>query len=126
MAQRGAAGTPWALVRRAFAAALAVAAGTGTAVAADLEAAWDAHLRGLLPQAHTLLQADGPASPEHRFALAGVALELGDLDGAQAALEPLAGDAAHPDFPRAALLLGRLHLAAGRDGAARRAFVASL
>ncbi len=126
MAQRGAAGTRWALVRRAFAAALAAVAGAGTAVAADLEAAWDAQLRGLLPQAHTLLEADGPAGPEHRFALAGVALELGDLDGAQAALEPLAGDAAHPDFPRAALLLGRLHLAAGRDGAARRAFVASL
>ena len=126
MAQRGAAGTRWALVRRAFAAALAAVAGVGTAVAADLEAAWDAQLRGLLPQAHTLLEADGPASPEHRFALAGVALELGDLDGAQAALEPLAGDAAHPDFPRAALLLGRLHLAAGRDGAARRALFASL
>lgn len=126
MAQRGAAGTRWAFVRRAFAAALAAVAGVGTAVPADLEAAWDAQLRGLLPQAHTLLEAGGPASPEHRFALAGVALELGDLDGAQAALEPLAGDAAHPDFPRAALLLGRLHLAAGRDGAARRALFASL
>lgn len=113
-------------IRRALVAALAAGAGAGTAVPADLEAAWDAQLRGRLPQAQMLLEAGDPASPEHRLALAGVALELGDLDRAQAALEPLAGDAGHPDYPRAALLLGRLHLAAGRDGAARRALFASL
>ncbi len=122
MANRGAASP----IRWVLASMLAPAAGVGTAFPADLEAAWDAQLRGRLPQAQRLLEADEPASPEHRFALAGVALELGELDRAQAALEPLAGDAGQRDYPRAALLLGRLHLAAGRDGDARRAFSASL
>lgn len=118
----------WAAVRIrwALASALAPAAGMGTALAADLDAAWDAQLRGRLPQAQILLAAGEPASPEHRFALAGVALELGELDRAQTVLQPLAGDPGHPAYPRAALLLGRLHLAAGRDGDARRAFAASL
>ena len=99
----------------------------GRASAADLEAAWDAQLRGRLQQAQVLLESDlVPASPAHRLALAGVALELGDLDRALSALQPLVDDAAHPDFPGAVLLLGRLHLAAGRDDDARSAFSASL
>ena len=99
----------------------------GRASAADLEAAWDAQLRGRLQQAQVLLESDlVPATPAHRLALAGVALELGDLDRALAALQPLVDDAAHPDFPGAVLLLGRLHLAAGRDDDARSAFSASL
>ena len=113
-------------VRWLLALVLAPALGVGTACAADLEAVWDAQLRGRLHHAHLLLEAGEPATPEHRLALASVALELGELDRAQAALEPLAGDDTHPDYPRAALLLGRLHLAAGRDGDARQAFTASL
>ena len=113
-------------VRWLLALVLAPALGVGTACAADLEAVWDAQLRGRLQHAQLLLEAGEPATPEHRFALASVALELGELDRAQAALEPLAGDAGHPDYPRAALLLGRLHLAAGRDGDARQALSASL
>ena len=113
-------------VRWLLALVLALALGIGTACAADLEAVWDAQLRGRLQHAQLLLEAGEPATPEHRFALASVALELGELDRAQAVLEPLAGDAGHPDYPRAALLLGRLHLAAGRDGDARQALSASL
>lgn len=113
-------------VRWLLALALAPALGVGIACAADLEAVWDAQLRGRLQHAQLLLEAGEPATPEHRLALASVALELGELDRAQVALEPLAGDAGHPDYPRAALLLGRLHLAAGRDGDARQAFSASL
>ncbi len=113
-------------VRWLLALVLAPALGVGTACAADLEAVWDAQLRGRLHHAQLLLAGGEPATPEHRLALASVALELGELDRAQAALEPLAGDAGHPDYPRAALLLGRLHLAAGRDGDARQAFTASL
>lgn len=113
-------------VRWLLALVLAPALGVGTACAADLEAVWDAQLRGRLHHAQLLLAGGEPATPEHRLALASVALELGELDRAQAALEPLAGDAGHPDYPRAALLLGRLHLAAGRDGEARQAFSASL
>lgn len=113
-------------VRWLLALALAPALGVGTACAADLEAVWDAQLRGRLQHAQLLLEAGEPATPEHRLALASVALELGELDRAQVALEPLADDAGHPDYPRAALLLGRLHLAAGRDGDARQAFSASL
>lgn len=113
-------------VRWLLALVLAPALGVGTACAADLEAVWDAQLRGRLQHAQLLLEAGEPATPEHRFALASVALELGELDRAQAVLEPLAGDAGHPDYPRAALLLGRLHLAAGRDGDARQALSASL
>lgn len=113
-------------VRWLLALVLAPALGVGTACAADLEAVWDAQLRGRLHHAQLLLAGGEPATPEHRLALASVALELGELDRAQAALEPLAGDDTHPDYPRAALLLGRLHLAAGRDGDARQAFTASL
>ena len=106
---------------------LALTLGVGRASAADLEAAWDALLRGRLQQAQVLLEFDlVPATSAHRLALAGVALELGDLDRAQAALQPLVDDAAHPDFAGAVLLLGRLHLAAGRDDDARNAFSASL
>ena len=122
MANGGAAGGARWLLAPVFALAL----GVGGASAADLEAAWDAQLRGRLEQAQVLLETDVPATPAHRLALAGVALELGDLDRARAALEPLAADAGHPDYPCAALLLGRLHLAAGRDEAARNAFSASL
>ena len=113
-------------VRWLLALVLAPALGVGTACAADLEAVWDAQLRGRLHHAQLLLAGGEPATPEHRLALASVTLELGELDRAQAALEPLAGDDTHPDYPRAALLLGRLHLAAGRDGDARQAFTASL
>ena len=122
MANGGAAGGARWLLAPVFALAL----GVGGASAADLEAAWDAQLRGRLEQAQVLLETDVPATPAHRLALAGVALELGDLDRARVALEPLAADAGHPDYPCAALLLGRLHLAAGRDEAARNAFSASL
>ena len=122
MANGGAAGG----ARWLLAPVIALALGVGGASAADLEAAWDAQLRGRLEQAQMLLETDVPATPAHRLALAGVALELGDLDRARAALEPLAADAGHPDYPCAALLLGRLHLAAGRDEAARNAFSASL
>ncbi len=106
---------------------LALTLGVGRASAADLEAAWDAQLRGRLQQAQVLLEIDlVPATPAHRLAMAGVALELGDLDRALSALQPLVDDTAHPDFAGAALLLGRLHLAAGRDDDARSAFFASL
>lgn len=123
MATRGAAGSArWILIP-----VLALTLLVGRAAAADLEAAWDAQLRGRLQQAQVLLETDlVPASPAHRLALAGVALELGDLDRALSALQPLVDDAAHPDFPGAVLLLGRLHLAAGRDDDARSAFSASL
>lgn len=106
---------------------LALTLGVGRASAADLEAAWDAQLRGHLQQAQVLLEFDlVPTTSAHRLAMAGVALELGDLDRALSALQPLVDDAAHPDFAGAALLLGRLHLAAGRDDDARNAFSASL
>ncbi len=106
---------------------LALTLTVGRASAADLEAAWDAQLRGRLQQAQVLLESDlVPATPAHRLAMAGVALELGDLDRALSALRPLVDDPAHPDFPGAVLLLGRLHLAAGRDDDARSAFSASL
>ena len=106
---------------------LALTLGVGRTAAADLEAAWDAQLRGRLQQAQVLLESDpAPATPAHRLALAGVALERGDLDRAQSALRPLVEDTGHPDFAGAALLLGRLHLAAGRHDDARSAFSASL
>lgn len=106
---------------------LALTLGVGRTAAADLEAAWDAQLRGRLRQAQFLLESDPvPTTPAHRLALAGVALELGDLDRARSALQPLVEDTSHPGFAGAALLLGRLHLAAGRHDEARSAFSASL
>ena len=123
MANGGAAaGARWLLVP-----VLALTLGAGGTSAADLEAAWDAQLRGRLQQAQVLLESDVvPPTPAHRLALAGVALELGDLERAQSALQPLVDDTGHPDYAGAALLLGRLHLAAGRDEDARSAFSASL
>ena len=106
--------------------AFAVITSVGGGFAADLEAAWDAQLRGRLLLAQVLLETDGALTPAHRLAVADVALELGDLDRAQEALKPLTGNKANPDYPYAVLLLGRLHLAVGRDDAARTAFVASL
>lgn len=106
---------------------LALTLAVGGASAADLEAAWDAQLRGRLQQAQVLLESGlVPATPAHRLAIAAVALELGDLDRALSALQPLVDDTAHPDYAGAALLLGRLHLAAGRDDDARSAFSGSL
>ena len=94
--------------------------------AADLEPAWEAQLRGRVQRAQLLLGTDLVMTAEHLLTAAILALELGDLDRARAALEPITADPGRPDYPGAALLLGRLHLADGRDDAARSAFAASL
>lgn len=105
---------------------LGIALGVSNSAAADLEAVWEAQLRGRMQQAQRLLGPEQPLTAAHRLTAAILALEIGELDHARAVLEPLTANTGHPDYPGASLLLGLLHLADGRDAAARVAFASSL